>query len=75
MSEPVFCPNCLMQYKLSKITTRTKKLWHKADQYCSVCKQSYPLNATLISENTVRYMVQAEGEECKHLLEELEKLR
>ena len=74
MNEPVFCPNCLLNDTLSKIVVR-KRLLHRDDQYCKTCKTSFELNATLISEDTVRYMVKQRGSKCEHLLVELENLR
>lgn len=74
MDDPVFCPKCLMKEVLSKVVYR-KLTFCKPKMHCPVCKESYPLNATLISEDVVRHMVRMGGGACDHLLKELEKLQ
>jgi len=73
MNPVMFCPYCLLKDTLS-IVHLHKKFLQKEMLYCDECGNSYVPNATLVSEEAVRILLQSNKEKYQHLMEELNEM-
>lgn len=65
----LFCPKCFVTEE--KLSLAAKN----GDKYkCPVCKEEYPVEATLVSELTVRTYIMAAPKSTKHIEEALDKI-
>jgi len=69
MSSPLFCPRCLQCNELGLIQKG------RAKQECSRCGALFPLEAVLISEDTLRTYIKQRNGEVDFLLTLFEKIK
>jgi uncharacterized Zn finger protein len=64
----VFCPKCFITKEKLSVVVKDK------EYKCSSCGEEYPLNATLVSEQTVRTYIAAAPRSTKQIKKALDKL-
>lgn len=73
MNPVMFCPYCLLKDRLSVVHLH-KKFMQKKMLHCDKCDNLYLPNATLVSEEAVRILLQSDKEKYRHLLDKLDEM-